>query len=291
MLLLPLFSGFVYALGSFLTKRALSEGAGILRFSFLSNWAMLFTFSIPLLWQERSADFSQLHWPVLAGAFFFFGQVTTFAAIRVGSVSIQTPLMGTKVLFVSIFSILLGTQVITSQLWLASGITAVAVALLGWGGLSGNQPMAKGMTLALGSAACFAMADVLLGRGAQAFGPAPFLTFMMATNALLSLGLIPFFREGLRAFPKGAWHWTLGGVLLMAIQSAVLGYFFANSGLIAEGNILYSSRGIWSVLLGIVLAGAFSLPGEHMTRKVLLQRLTGAALMSAAIWLVVAGSV
>lgn len=167
-----------------------------------------------------------------------------------------------------------------------SAITAIAVGLLGWGGFSGNQPVAKGMALALGSAACFAMADVLLGRGAPLFGPAPFLALMMLTNATLSLGLIPFFRQGLSSVPTSAWSWILGGVALMAIQSAVLGFFFANSGLIAEGNILYSSRGVWSVLLGALLASAFALPGERMTRIILMQRLAGAMLMSAAIWLV-----
>jgi hypothetical protein len=78
----------------------------------------------------------------------------------------------------------------------------------------------------------------------------------------------------------------LGGAALLGIQSAVLVYFLARTGLVAEGNILYSSRGVWSVLLGLVMAGLCGLPGERLSGGRLLIRLIGAALMSAAIWLV-----
>lgn len=284
--ILPLISGFLYAFSSFLTKRALMEGAGILRFAFLSNAAMLVTFSLPLIWSDRTVDWTQWHWPVLTGVFFFCGQVFTFAAIRVGDVSIQTPLMGTKVLFVAVLAVFFGVQEVSTDLWIAAAITTLAIGMLGFSGgiAKGNVGVTVG--LALGSAAMFALADVTLGHGARRFGPAGFLSVMMVTNFLCSVTLLPFFRGGFRAITAAAWPWVIGGALGMAIQSSILGFFFANTGLIAEGNILYSSRGIWSVVMGICLAGVFMLPNERMSRPILIQRLLGALLMSAAIWLV-----
>lgn len=286
LLFLPLICGFSYALSGFLTKRALMEGAGILRFSFLSNWVMLLTFSAPLLWQDRNANWSEAHWPVLAGGLFFCGQVFTFAAIRIGDVSIHTPLMGIKVLMVALFAFALGVQEVNPEIWVAAVLSTLAVLLLGFSGASARGKTIRTIVLALLSAASFALADIFLVRGARSFGPAPFLAVMMVVNASLSLGLIPFFRGGLRAIPTPAWRWVAAGALLLGLQSAALGFFFAHTGLVAEGNILYSSRGIWSVFLGLILAGILRLENERMSSGAVARRLVGALLMSGAIWVV-----
>lgn len=290
LLLIPLTCGLLYAIASFVTKRSLMQGAGILRFSVVSNWMMLGTFSLPLWWMDRSVDWSAVGWPIAAGVCFFAGQVLTFAAIRTGDVSIQTPVMGTKVLFVGVLSVLLGVQSMNTGLWTAAACTTLAIALLGLtGGLRGHHRVGTSILLALGSALAFAGADVLMAGYSAAFGRAPFLCAMMSVNALLSLMLVPFFKQGFSKIPPAAWPWLLAGAGLMAVQAFLLGWFFVTTGKVAEGNILYSSRGIWSVLIGALFAGMLKLPNEAMPRRTLALRIAGAALMSGAVYIIISG--
>lgn len=276
----------MYGLAGFLVKRALAEGSGIIRFSFVSNWAILVCFSLPLILAPQMPDWSQLHWPVMAGAAFFVGQVFTFAAIRLGDVSVQTPIMGTKVLFVAMFMALFGWQAVDGRIWIAAIVTTLAIALLGLTRVSGGPTMRWTVLFSLISAASYALADTMIGRGAPAFGRTPFLFTMMTFNCLLSFGLIPFFRGGFGQIPRPAWPWIWAGAALLGVQSLILVYFMALTGKVAEANILYSSRGVWSVVLGFVLAGWLGLPAERPTGRRLLQRVAGAVLMTVAIWIV-----
>ena len=86
---------------------------------------------LPLLvFDHTVADWSYWIWPLIGGVGFFLGQVFTVLAVRVGDVSVQTPLMGIKVLFVAAFSFMLDPAPIPIEAWLAAGLAAVVVFLI-----------------------------------------------------------------------------------------------------------------------------------------------------------------
>ncbi|MGF1482750.1 MAG: hypothetical protein ACFBZ8_00115 [Opitutales bacterium] len=53
-----------------------------------------------------------------------------------------------------------------------------------------------------------------------------------------------------------------------------------------EQNIIYSARGFWSILLVSVFSGFFGNLEQHVTPKILVQRLVGTSLLLVAILLV-----
>jgi len=102
--LLPLASAIIYPFASVFLKRAIGEGCGLLRTAFVSNMVLFMVFTCALPFNEKTPEWSHVGWALIAGLCFFGGQVFTFIAIRHGDVSIQSPMMGVKVIFVAFFS-------------------------------------------------------------------------------------------------------------------------------------------------------------------------------------------
>ncbi|MFP4166467.1 MAG: hypothetical protein ACLFUF_04775 [Opitutales bacterium] len=281
-------AGFGYAVAAILSKRALGRGCGILRLSFIMNQIFVVVFALLLPGSAASVAWDQIHLPAITGALFFAGQVFTFAAIRLGDVSLQTPMMGTKAVFVVLLAVLFGTEQVTLELGGAALLAATAVALLGFSG-GGVYRAGLSLALALSSSLFFAGSDTMVGTFGREFGPANFLFIAILTNAVLSFGLIPFFHEPLRVIPRPALPWSFFAAVCMAGQALLLNATLANYQNVSAINILYSTRGLWSILLAAPLAVLLSLPRESLTRAMLLQRLIGALLMSAAVGLVFLG--
>src|SRR4026209_2832945 len=99
-LLWPLLAAFVFALGSMVFKRAFAEGATAAH-AFTLNNALLGIVFLPLLWIARRAvpgDDGSL--PVLTAGAFALGHLLNVLSLRVGEVSLATPWLGAKVIFV-----------------------------------------------------------------------------------------------------------------------------------------------------------------------------------------------
>jgi hypothetical protein len=110
---------------------------------------------------------------------------------------------------------------------------------------------------------------------------------MFAMAALFSLGLVPFFKAPLRAIPRPAWLWLVPSAMLLGVQSILFISTFVLFGHATSANILYSSRGLWSVL-GVWLIGHwFQNEEQHLAPQVLRWRIVGALMMMSAIVLVV----
>ncbi len=286
-LLLAAIAGLGYSLGAFVSKRALHEGMGVLRLAFISNWLFVLVFILPLIGSGlHISSKAQLYQPVITGIFFFLGQVFTFTAIRLGDVSLQTPVMGTKAVFVVLIAILAGTEVITAEIGMAAVVSALAVALLGFSGVKGGRT-ALTISMALLSSLFFAVSDTLVGVYGREFGTESFLFLAMMTNALLSMGLIFFFRAPLTRSTRPQFLWTLAAGLFMAAQALLINWTLSEFGNVSSINILYSTRGLWSVVLAVPLALSLAIPTPQLTRRLLIQRLIGAALMSVSIVLVI----
>lgn len=271
-----------YAVAVVFTKLALTRGAGILRISFLINLAFLPIFATLLTRHQGALPWNVLYLPVLTGALFFLGQVFTFSAIRMGDVSLQTPMMGTKAVFAVLIAVACGTERISPSLILAAVVAMLGVGLLGFSGHP-TEKVRLSISLALVSSIFFAGTDTLVGLYARDFGVPAFLFITMATNALLSFALIPFFKKPLRAIPSAAWPMIIAACLIMGGQALLLNFTLGHYQHVAEINILYSTRGLWSVLFGAIALRIFSdNKGRGQGRSYFL-RFSGALLMCLAI--------
>ena len=106
-LILPLLLGLLYSLSALAYKRAMAEGVEIWRIIFYSN-RVTAMFLVPLLLLvDKPQTEAALYQPLVTGLVFFAGIVLNILAIRKGDVSVATPLLGAKVLFVALFTILI----------------------------------------------------------------------------------------------------------------------------------------------------------------------------------------
>jgi hypothetical protein len=104
--------------------------------------------------------------------------------------------------------------------------------------------------------------------------------------AAFSVVLIPFFHAPLTAIPRAAMPWLMGGCVFIGVQSLVFVMaivIFRNA---TSANVIYSSRGLWSVLAVWAVGHWFANREQHLGGGVLRWRLAGAVLMMAAIALV-----
>lgn len=279
-------AAFGYALAAIFSKQALAEGCGILRMSFVINLVFVPVFAFLLInAPSEPIPWQRIHEPVLTGLLFFIGQIFTFTAIRMGDVSLQTPIMGTKAVFVVFIAMLLGTEQVTAQLLLAALLAMVAIALLGFSG-GGAKRVGLTLTLALASSLFFAGSDTMVGAFGAAFGLPSFLFIAILVNSLLSFLLIPFFNSSLRKIRRKAWLWVLLASLLMGLQALLLNYTLARYQNVAAINVIYSSRGLWSVFLALPVALLLHLPRERLTARMVWQRVSGALLLCVAIGIV-----
>lgn len=286
-LLLALGAAVGYAVAALMLKRAMAFGVGPWRIAFFSNWAMaLVAFPLLLLPNEPSGTVVW-HLPVWTAVTFFSGQVFTFLALFRGDVSVATPLMGTKVLFVAVITVLLLGESISMAWWIAAFLATAALGLLGGGKTALRGKLWPTIPFALLSSLSFALCDVLVQEWGPGWGATRFLPVMFALVAVYSLAFLPFFRNPLFAVDRGGWRWLAGGGVLLGVQGVMMGYGLATFGNATAMNIVYSSRGVWSILL-IWLVGEWFTNDERMLgRGVMGRRLIGAGMLLVAVVLVV----
>lgn len=304
--LLPLASGAGYVAAVLLIKRASAHGVGLWRTAFVSNVAMGVCFAPLWLLGGRDFAWAGLWQPAVGGALFLAGQVFTFMAMA-GDVSLATPVLGLKILFVAAASSLLVAEPVRPAWWIAAALGTAAIALLQSGPrvaapspalaaaaspASPPSPARQHPTRTVACAAlaalCFAISDVLVQRFAPAWGAGRYLPAMFGFLLLFSFALIPFFSAPLRRIPRVAWRWLAPGSILLAIQACGMAYTLGAHGRATAANILYSTRGLWSVLaIGLLGAWLGTADEQKLPRAVFHRRLLGAGLMLAAIALVI----
>lgn len=286
-LLLPLACALVYVFGALTVRRAAAIGVGVWRTSFVSNWIIVLFF-VPVWFRaggswHAPADYIQ---PATTAVLFFGGQALTFLALHRGDVSVVTPVMGTKVILVALFSSLLRVGEVPFRWWLGALLSTAAIGLLHLGEKSGRRNIGPTVLLAFGSAASFSFGDVLIQKWVPAWGLANFAPPMFLFVGLLSCAFLPFFRAPLRSLDAAAWRWVAPGAFLMALNNAGVILALVIVGSATAVNIVYSVRALFSVLLVWSIGHWFANEEKHLARRVLGLRLLGAALMVTAIVLV-----
>ena len=282
-LLLPLASSVIYVAAALSLKRASQEGAGVWRSTFVMNVAVAACFSVLLLHGPGPGPTPPWQ-PAVIGALFVGGQAATMVALSRGDVSVATPVMGTKVVFVAFFvTLVLGDRLIADY-WVSAAMSAAGIALLVLGGAPGRRRhLALTVTASLAAAACYAMFDVLVRKWAGAWGVGRLLPAVMACAALMSLALWPAFEGPLNRVPRSAGGPLLLGSLCLGVQALLL---VRTLGLYPDTtriNVVYNSRGLWSVLAVWLVGHWWGNTERHAGRAVLAWRLAGAALLLGAI--------
>ena len=278
----------LYAGGAMAVKRASDLGVGAWRTAFVAN-LLGAVLSLPLLafggtWRP------DLWWqPVIVAVCFVGGQVLTFLSFEYGDVSVATPVLGIKILLVAVLVALLGGEALRWQLWAAAMLATLGIVLLNLrGSASRHHHVGLTLTTAGGAAACYAMLDVLVQQWSPAWGLGRFLPLVNWIAAALSVVFIARFRAPLSAIARPTWRWLLGGLVIIGVQSITFVSLVAAKGHAASINVVYSSRGLWSVLLVWWLGHWANSREQQLGRGVLVSRLAGALLMIAAIALVLA---
>ena len=295
--MLPTGAGFLYACGAIAIKRALGAGVSGNWVNFLCNGLMAIFFQLFWLFPGGRPTCAALIPPLLCGFLFFLGQICTFRAIATGDVSIATPLLGTKVILVALFSLLLLHHSLPVSWWIASLLASLGIALISYSPVGFHKRLAATVGWSLGTAAVFALTDISVQHWVPRIGYYRFAPVMFGTTGLLSLIYLPaIFRENQHQGNESrrlqdqskSLPWLIGGALLLSTQALGMYSAIGLYGSATLTNILYGSRCLWSVLLVWSLG---SLAGESLSAgnrsAVMGLRLTGALFLFAAMALVI----
>ncbi|HEX6985477.1 MAG TPA: EamA family transporter [Planctomycetaceae bacterium] len=284
-LLLPLTSSLLYAIAALLLKRAAALGSGVVQTTAVVNaaTAVAFLTVLPLGGTLQADVFWQ---PAVVGLLFVAGQACTFLALKLGDVSVATPVMGVKTVIVAVLATLLLADRPPWQLWAAAALSAAAIALLNASGGERRRVVTTSLW-ALAAAGCYSLFDVLVQKWSPAWGAGRFLPAMAAVAALPAIAAWPVAKSVTRDRPRpaarAAWPWLAGGAGLMASQAVLLTGALAVFGDATAVNVVYSARGLWAVAAVMAVGHWFRNDERLLGPSVLRARLCGAAMMTVAI--------
>ena len=229
-------------------------------------------------------------WWLLGTAFFYLSaQVCLFLALRRSDASRVSPLLGIKILFLAIITVpLLGETFSGTQIG-AVLLCVGAALLLSWSrGRMGRQSLLWVMLTCLG----YSLSDVCVKHVIDQFlylglfhGSVVSVSLCYALCGLIGLGFMPFVPRLSREIWSVAFPFALTWFVAML-------FLFASFGSIGIvfGNIVQATRGVISVLLGVLVGAAgFVHLEEKMTPKVFIKKLSAALLMVGAIALYYTG--
>jgi drug/metabolite transporter (DMT)-like permease len=285
-IIFPLISAAIYAVGAMLVKRAMESGIGPWRTTFACNLAMALVQQPCWIFATQPFAWNHAAHAMLAGTTFFIGQVFTFLALNRGDVSVATPVLGTKVIFVAGLTIaMLGDRVQPSW-WVAVILTVVGTALLSYNPKSHPRHVALSIGFGLIAASSFALTDILVQKWARLWSFGNFVPVMFATVGVLSFSFVPLFSGKLLALPARTWRWLAPGATLLAVQALGMAFAISTYGHATVVNIAYNSRGMWTILLVWTVGHWFGNTERDQGHGVMARRLVGAALLVTAIALV-----
>jgi drug/metabolite transporter (DMT)-like permease len=227
----------------------------------------------------------------VGGALFFAGQIFTLLALSTGEVSVATPVLGVKILLVALLSTVLIGDPIDARLWTAAALSSAAIVLLNFSRPHTHQRVSTTIVLAALGAAAYACFDVLVQTWSPVWG-SWVVPIAMAFSAAYS---VPLRRFDVRKSTPGEqlspayMRWLIGGAVCFAAQGLMFITSISVYGQATSANVLYSSRGLWSVVAVWGIGHWFTNREQHLGAPVLAWRLVGASLMIAALMMVLVG--
>jgi drug/metabolite transporter (DMT)-like permease len=224
-------------------------------------------------------------WPLLGtSGFYLLGQFFLFAAIIHSEPSRVAPLLGLKVLILALISVVFLEEQFDMAKWIAVLLTTGAVLLL-----SSSGKRLEGRFILLGLLACvsYCLSDlcikvlvdhfIFLGllRGAVMATALSYIVCGICGMGVIALNMKHSTRDTwLYAVPFAA-SWFIAMIFLFSCFG-LIGVVF--------GNILQSTRGIISIVLGFVIAHiGFEALEPKPTKRTVVLRMVAAVLMTAAV--------
>ncbi len=284
-LLIPLTSALLYSLSTLCLKRGMQDGASALYSFHVSNLTVGLCYFPLILLEQQTIAWNQIYLPLMTGVAFFSGSWFTFIAIHRGDVSLVTPLMGSKVIFVAVFALILANQPPSAALVVAAVMSAAGVVVMGAKDFTHSSHVAFTISFALTSAALFGLCDILVRKWAPGFGPLAFLTISTAGMGLVSLlVLISMVRRKHPSLPSPqARKWVVWSSLLVGTQAVGLGYIIANNDDTTGINVVYGTRGLWAITLVAFLGPLMGNHERRLAKHVFYYRLVGTILLTIAV--------
>ncbi|MBE6395042.1 MAG: hypothetical protein E7044_13480 [Lentisphaerae bacterium] len=224
---------------------------------FAQTWMLIF--SVPFIWfllpENGIADpgkfFKALaYWVVV----FCTGQASFFLALRHFEASRLSSLLGLKIIVLTVIYMFVNRSIPNAGQWLAVFMAAAAAMLINYS--AGNSWKSKGWLYVFVTLICYSLSDInetTLVLCLVDSGLSPLRSAFAATMTnYVALGILTlpglFFFKPDKTFHLSAPYaafWLLSQVSLMTCFALVAPVF---------GNVILASRGIFSVLLGALLA-------------------------------------
>jgi drug/metabolite transporter (DMT)-like permease len=245
--------------------------------------------SIPLaamLWPESMPGVRVYLWPLLGSAgFYLSGQFFLFAAIIHSEPSRVSPLLGLKVFILALISVVFLRQHFDLAKWAAVALTTTAVLLLA----SSAKGRLEGRFILLGLLACvsYCLSDLCVKELVDHFIFMGVLrgAAMATAHSYLVCGAVG--AVVVMVNPRhSTWDTWLYAVPFAVCWFVAMIFLFSCFGLIGVvfGNILQSTRGIISIVLGFVIAHiGFQALEPKPTHRMVVQRMVAALLMTVAV--------
>ncbi len=249
-LLIPLASAILYAVASMILKKALTEGLPPMTSFHINNWAgAIVTLPLALL-HTGPVNWSQIHHPMIAGTIFFLGGWFTFLAMTRGDISLVTPVLASKLIFVALASTLFASEKMSVIMWVAAIVTMLGIVLMSATDIKTptGSKFAGPVGLALVSAAIYASSDMVVQLWAPDFGSRMFIVVMaLTTGALSVIAMLLPGRPVLRWCT--ATKWSVAGSSLFGIQAMLTGLSLALFHDAMGINVVFATRGMWILFI------------------------------------------
>jgi drug/metabolite transporter (DMT)-like permease len=280
--LLPLLAGLVFAFAAMAVKRGLAENVSLATMTLLSNIALGLT-AMPFALFGGGDLLPTPLWPALVyGVLVAIGNGLVYLALVRGDVSVATPLLGSKVVLVACLAALVLGQQLSLGTWAAVALCVVGLLCLRPSGRVARASMSVTIAASLAAALLFAICDLILQDWAAPLGILSIIPSALMFAALVSLPLVPICLRDVRHSP-GGFRAALLASGLNSVQGLLLAGAIALYYDATTTNIIYSTRGVWSVILVVVVGHWFNSSEQRLARSVLGLRVVGAALIVGAV--------
>lgn len=255
-------------------------------------------FLTPINQPSQPADWSwAITTTMLVSVLYLTGNTLLFFALRHTEASRVAPLLGMKVVLLALVTQFVMQRPLENQQWVAVALATAAAWVLG---SSGGRLTLATMSLAIGACAGFVCSDLFIEQMVPAWLPSGLakdqatgqqlvrasmtgMSLVYVWSGILALILFPI------AKPWRKTHWRSAAPYAGSWMLAMICLFscFALTNIIL-GNILQSTRGLMSILLGVLIVklGHHHIE-SHVPLKVVIQRVIAAAMMIGAITLYV----
>jgi len=240
--------------------------------------------AFPFLWSAGTPPLGRYVLPLLGttGAY-LFGQAALFGMLRRIDASRVSPLLGLKILILAAIAVIALRSPLSGGQWLAVALSVGAAMLLGTSGQHLDRRAVAGLLIACLAYCLSDLSIKALVAALADMGPTQSVLYAVSVSYILAgviaAALLPLAGKGALGDLRYAVPWA--GAWLAAMVS--LYACFAAIGVV-YGNIVQSTRGLMSVVIGARLA---YLGMVHLERKTtrgeFLRRLAAAVLMTGAI--------